>query len=114
MGALGNPHRGLSYLNIAGADPVNCKFRRFYDKLDVKMDILDFFRGVAVTADQIPDLVFGSVGRAVWRDLGPTAVAFRIMMKFMDFGILAAIAAEFAPFLPDFRRNLRQAGTKVD
>lgn len=78
------------------------------------MDILDFFRGVAVTADQIPDLVFGSIGRAVWRDLGPTAVGFRLMMKVMDFGFLAALAAVFAPFLPDFRRNLQQVGTKKD
>lgn len=86
--------------------------RRFYDKSDVKMDILDFFRGVAVDADEIPDLVFGSIGRTVWRDLGPTAIGFRLLMKLIDFNFLAMAAALSASSLPDFKRNL--AASKKD
>lgn len=79
---------------------------RFYDKTDVKVGALEFFRGVAVSPEQLPDLIFGSVGRTVWRDLGPTAVGFRLATKLIDFNVLAFAAALAAPYLPDFRRNL--------
>ena len=87
---------------------------RFYDKSDVQVDILDFFRGVAVKPAEVPDLVFGSIGRTVWRDLGLTAVGFRLATKLVDFNMLACAAAVAAPYLPDFKRNLATAssGTK--
>jgi hypothetical protein len=87
---------------------------RFYDKSDVKLDVLDFFRGVAVEADQIPTLVFSSIGRTVWRDLGPTAVGFRLLMKLIDFNFLAVVTAVFASSLPDFKRNLAASTLKRD
>jgi hypothetical protein len=34
-----------------------------------------------VAPDALPDLIFASVGRCVWRDIGGVAVAFRLMMK---------------------------------
>ena len=31
--------------------------------------------------EQLPDLIFASIGRAVWRDIGGVALGFRLMMK---------------------------------
>lgn len=53
---------------------------RFYDKAH-KIDMLDFFKQFAVSPDDLPDTVFASVGRTIWRDIGPTALSFRVMMK---------------------------------
>lgn len=53
---------------------------RFYDKAH-KLDSLEFFKKMAVAPEDLPDTVFGSVGRLVWRDVGPTAVGFRLLMK---------------------------------
>ena len=46
-----------------------------------KLDMLDFFKNFAVSPDELPDVVFASIGRTVWRDIGATAVGFRLMMK---------------------------------
>lgn len=46
-----------------------------------KLDALDFFKGFAVAADELPDIIFASIGRTVWRDIGATAVSLRLMMK---------------------------------
>ena len=53
---------------------------RFYDKAH-KLDALDFFKRFAVNPDELPDTVFASIGRTVWRDIGPTAICFRILTK---------------------------------
>ncbi len=53
---------------------------RFYDKAH-KLDALDFFKRFAVQPDQLPDTVFASIGRTVWRDVGPTAIVFRMVPK---------------------------------
>ena len=76
---------------------------RFYDKAH-KLDVLDFFKGVAVHPDALPPLVFGAVGRCVWRDVGTTALGFRLMMKVIDYSFMAALTALAAPLLPDFKR----------
>jgi hypothetical protein len=39
------------------------------------------FRRFNVEPDALPELIFASVGRCVWRDIGGVAVAFRLMMK---------------------------------
>ena len=77
----------------------NC---RFYDKAH-SLDILKFFKGQAVQADALPDAVFASIGRTVWRDVGPTAVLFRLLMKLVDYNFMASLTAVAAPLLPDFR-----------
>ena len=46
-----------------------------------KLDALDFFKGFAVQADELPDAVFTAIGRTVWQDIGPTAVIMRLVMK---------------------------------
>ncbi len=42
---------------------------------------MDFFKGFAVHADELPDAVFTAIGRTVWADIGPTAVIMRLVMK---------------------------------
>ena len=56
------------------------RLHRFYDKAH-KIDMLDFFKQFAVSPDDLPDTVFASIGRTVWRDIGPTAISFRVLMK---------------------------------
>lgn len=53
---------------------------RFYDKAH-KIDMLDFFKQFAITPEALPDTVFASIGNTVWRDIGPTAICFRLLMK---------------------------------
>ena len=49
-----------------------------------KLDAMDFFKGFAVHADELPDAVFTAIGRTVWADIGPTAVIMRLVMKVMS------------------------------
>ena len=92
-------HRGVDVL-VFHPSPVAS---RFYDRAH-KLDVLAFFRGVAVSPDALPPLVFGAVGRTVWRDVGSTALAFRLMMKVVDYNLMAVATAVAAPLMPDFRR----------
>lgn len=39
-------------------------------------------QGFAVSPDDLPDIIFGSIGRTVWRDIGATAVGFRMVRIF--------------------------------
>lgn len=97
---------------------------RFYDKAH-KIDALEFFKQFAVSPDDLPDQVFGfsikfnpqtlnpnlpdqvfaSIGRTVWRDVGPTALGFRTIMKIIDYSFLATVITKFAPYMPDFKRQ---------
>lgn len=81
---------------------------RFYDAAD-RMSVLDFFKGIAVSPDALPGLVFGAVGRTVWRDIGLTAFAFRMMMKVVDFNFMALAASRFLPYSADFKRAVALA-----
>ena len=38
-----------------------------------------WLQGFAVSPDDLPDIIFGSIGRTVWRDIGATAVCFRMV-----------------------------------
>ncbi|CAG9460524.1 unnamed protein product [Pedinophyceae sp. YPF-701] len=77
---------------------------RFYDKAH-KLDMLDFFKGFAVDPDSLPDIILGSVGRTVWRDIGATAVFFRLMMKVFDYNFLATLTANIAHTMADYKRH---------
>jgi short-subunit dehydrogenase len=92
-------HRGVDVL-VFHPSPVAS---RFYDKA-ARLDVLDFFKGVAVHPDALPPLVFGSIGRTVWRDIGSTALGFRLLMKVVDYNLMATLTALAAPLLPDFKR----------
>ena len=92
-------HRGVDVL-VFHPSPVAS---RFYDKAH-RLDVLDFFKGVAVHPDALPPLVFGCIGKTVWRDIGSTALGFRLLMKVVDYNLMASLTALAAPLLPDFKR----------
>ncbi|GAX76766.1 hypothetical protein CEUSTIGMA_g4213.t1 [Chlamydomonas eustigma] len=77
---------------------------RFYDKAH-KIDMLDFFKQFAVAPEDLPDTVFASIGRTIWRDIGPTAISFRCLMKILDYNFLSFMASLFSKYLPDFKRQ---------
>ena len=77
---------------------------RFYDKAH-KIDMLEFFKQFAVSPDELPDAVFASIGRTIWRDIGPTAISFRMLMKIIDYNFLSFMASMFSKYLPDFKRQ---------
>ncbi len=74
--------------------------------------MLDFFKGLAVDPDDLPDAIFASIGRTVWADIGPTALGFRVATKFIDYGFLAFLIALFGRFLPDFQRQSKAKAAK--
>jgi len=65
---------------------------RFYDKAHA-LDSIAFFKLFNVAPDALPDMIFASIGRVVWRDIGAVAVAFRVMMKFIVRGTAFCSAA---------------------
>lgn len=76
--------------------------RRFYDKAE-KLDVLDFFKARAVDPDRLPNVIFGALGRSIWRDLGTDAVGFRLLTKIVDYNLLAWITSRIATTMPDFK-----------
>eukprot|EP00887_Chlorella_sp_A99_P000214 scaffold13.g214.t1 len=73
-----------------------------------KLDAMEFFKKFAVDPEELPDTVFASIGRMVWRDVGATAVAFRLLMKVVDYNLMAFATAVFAPLMPDFKRYTKK------
>ena len=76
---------------------------RFYDKA-ASLSVLDFFKARAVDAEELPDAVFGALGKTIWRDLGPDAVGFRLLTKIVDYNLLALITSRIATMMPDFQK----------
>ncbi|WPT16597.1 Very-long-chain 3-oxoacyl-CoA reductase [Picochlorum sp. SENEW3] len=76
---------------------------RFYDKAH-KLGALEFFKKLAVAPDDLPDIIFSSIGRLIWRDIGPTAIGFRVLMKVLDYNLFAFIIAVTARFTGDFKK----------
>jgi short-subunit dehydrogenase len=77
---------------------------RFYDKAH-KLDALEFFKKLAVDPDDLPDTVFASIGRLAWRDIGPTALGFRLLMKVLDYNLFAMLIAATAHLTGDFKKH---------
>ena len=79
---------------------------RFYDNTH-KIDMLDFFKLFSVSPDTLPDVIFGSVGHTVWRDIGGVAIFFRLMMKVVDYNFMATLLANIAHTMPDYERHAK-------
>ncbi len=86
---------------------------RFYDGAH-KLGALEFFKKLAVGPDELPDLIFAAIGKVIWRDIGPTAVGFRLLMKVLDYNLFATIIALTARFTDDFKKYGRAARTAND
>merc|ERR1712060_869066 len=78
---------------------------RFYENQKA-IDSLDFFKIFAVEADALPDAIFASIGRSVWRDVGGVAVGFRCLMKAFDYNTFALMTAAFAHTMGDYKRHV--------
>lgn len=77
---------------------------RFYDSAH-KLDALDFFKRFSVKPEELPDIIFGSIGKTVWRDIGGVAFSFRLLMKAIDYNFLAYLTANSAHAMKDFKRH---------
>ena len=62
--------KGIDFLAIHPS-PVDSQF---YYNLDHKIDLLDKARKAAVPPSDLPQEIFKSIGRIVWRDLGGVAI----------------------------------------
>ena len=76
----------------------------FYDK-QKKIDMLDFFKGFAVSPDALPDEIFRCIGRTTWADVGLTAQGFRMMMKIVDYNFMSTLLAKIGHTFPDYQRH---------
>lgn len=45
-----------------------------------KLDAFEFFKRFAVGPDALPDIIFASVGRTLWKDVGGVALGFRCVV----------------------------------
>jgi hypothetical protein len=50
--------------------------RSFYDGA-AKIGMMEAFKKLAVGPDELPDIIFASVGRTIWKDVGGVALGFR-------------------------------------
>eukprot|EP01023_Acetabularia_acetabulum_P061606 TRINITY_DN7462_c0_g1_i12.p1 TRINITY_DN7462_c0_g1~~TRINITY_DN7462_c0_g1_i12.p1 ORF type:complete len:316 (+),score=49.22 TRINITY_DN7462_c0_g1_i12:33-950(+) len=80
---------------------------RFYEG-QLKIDLLEFFKQFTVAPEQLPDIVFASIGKCVLRDIGLIAIMFRMMNKLVDYGVLSTLLPRIAHTLPDFKRYHKQ------
>lgn len=97
-------HAGIDVL-VIHPSPVAS---RFYDKAH-KLDALEFFKKLAVDPEELPDAIFSSIGRLVWRDIGPTAIGFRLLMKLLDYNLFAMLIAATAQYTGDFKRYAKKS-----
>ncbi|GAQ83330.1 17 beta-hydroxysteroid dehydrogenase type 3 [Klebsormidium nitens] len=88
--------------------PVNS---RFLDKAD-KLDSLEFTSQFAYRPEDLPDDIFRTVGRAVWRDLGGFALVARGVTKLIDYNALATIFSLTAHNMKDWKMATQRSGPK--
>lgn len=84
---------------------------RFYEGAH-KMGTLEFFKRLGVKPEDLPAVIFASVGRTVFRDIGPTSVLFRLGVKYLDYNLFACIIGFVAPFMLDFKQALTQTSKR--
>ncbi|CAM9148418.1 unnamed protein product [Chrysoparadoxa australica] len=77
----------------------------FYSNLDHKIDMMDQAAKGAVQPSTLPQVIFKSVGRVVWRDIGGLAVCVRAGTFMLPYNFLATAFAIAAPYLPDYKKN---------
>lgn len=81
---------------------------RFYENAH-KLDAIAFFNQFNVHPDTLPDLIFASIGRAVWRDIGGVAVVFRLSMKC----VFPRARLAYISLSPQYRRGLTLTRTSA-
>ena len=66
------------------------------------------FQKLGAKAEDLPAVIFSSIGRTVFRDIGLTAYAFRLIMKFVDYNFLTCIICLIAPYMADFKGAMKE------
>ena len=72
------------------------------------MPTLKLFQNMGVQPEELPAIIFASIGRTVFRDIGLTAYMFRILMKVVDYNFMTCIICLLAPIMPDFKQAQKQ------
>lgn len=72
------------------------------------MPTLKMFQNMGVKPEELPAIIFASIGRTVFRDIGLTAYIFRLLMKFIDYNFLTCIICLLAPIMADFKEAQKQ------
>mmetsp|Transcript_2375 Transcript_2375/g.3188 ORF Transcript_2375/g.3188 Transcript_2375/m.3188 type:complete len:314 (-) Transcript_2375:24-965(-) len=110
--------------NLAGslASEVRCKridilaihpspvATNFYTGLDHKISLMEKASQGAMQPSMLPDVIFRSLGRVVWRDIGSFAIAMRVVTSVIPGSFMAWVAAVFAPYLPDYKNHDKARG----
>ncbi len=73
------------------------------------MGAVKFFQKMAVGPEQLPDIIFASIGRCIWKDIGPVAIGFRLLEKTIDLGAMFTAATPIMHRMPDFQQQLKMA-----
>ncbi|KAG5176236.1 hypothetical protein JKP88DRAFT_270878 [Tribonema minus] len=84
----------------------------FYSGLDHRIDMMDKAARGAVAASTLPKVIFKSVGRVVWREVGAPAVIMRLSASLLPGNFLYWSSAVAAPFLPDYKTHDVNRGRK--
>ncbi len=77
----------------------------FYAKVDHKIELMQGAQKSAVSPSMIPNEIFRSLGRVVWRDIGVMAASVRVGTAFLSYNFLTTVFATLGPYLPDYKRN---------
>lgn len=93
--------KGIDVLAVHPS-PVNSQF---YNNLDHKIDMMDKAKKSAVAPNVLPEEIFKSIGRVVWRDIGGMAIGVRVGTKMLSYNFLGTVFAMAAPYLPDYKKN---------
>ena len=66
------------------------------------------FQRLGVPAEELPAVIFSGIGRTVFRDIGPTSIGFRILVKVLDYNLFAYIICFIAHWLKDYKEAQTQ------
>jgi short-subunit dehydrogenase len=77
----------------------------FYDKVDHKIELMEGAAKGAVQPSALPQEIFRSLGRVVWRDIGGMAVGVRVGTACLGYNFIATMFAMLGPYLPDYKKN---------
>jgi hypothetical protein len=70
--------------------------------------MMEAFKKLAVGPDTLPDIIFASVGRTIWKDVGLVAFMFRLVEKLVDLNALFTLAAPIMHTMPDFKQQIAE------
>jgi len=77
-----------------------------------KIESMDAAYKFATGPEVLPNQIFSAIGRSpVMIDLGTFTVGLRLTVHFLGYNLLTYAFALAAPLMPDYRNNVKKAGT---